>query len=46
LKTADRLIEFAGINPAEFFGVTAEVIYDNPNEVKLPTGNIIINNEK
>jgi len=31
---------------SEFFGVTAEVIYDNPNEVKLPTGNIIINNKK
>ena len=31
---------------SEFSGVTAEVIYDNPNEVKLPTGNIIINNKK
>ena len=30
---------------SEFSGVTAEVIYDNPNEVKLPTGNIIINNK-
>jgi hypothetical protein len=28
---------------SEFSGVTAEVIYDNPNEVKLPKGNIIIN---
>jgi hypothetical protein len=31
---------------SEFSGVTAEVIYDNPNEVKLPTGNIIINDKK
>jgi hypothetical protein len=31
---------------SEFSGVTAEVVYDNPNEVKLPTGNIIINNKK
>jgi len=31
---------------SEFSGVTSEVIYDNPNEVKLPTGNIIINNKK
>jgi hypothetical protein len=31
---------------SEFSGVTAEVVFDNPNEVKLPTGNIIINNKK
>jgi hypothetical protein len=31
---------------SEFSGVSAEVIYDNPNEVKLPTGNIIINKRK
>ena len=31
---------------SEFSGVTAQVVYDNPNEVKLPTGNIIINNKK
>lgn len=30
----------------EFAGVNAEVIYDNPDEVKLPKGNIIINNKK
>jgi len=28
---------------SEFAGVSAEVVYDNPNEVKLPKGNIIIN---
>jgi hypothetical protein len=28
---------------SEFSGVTAQVVYDNPNEVKLPTGDIIIN---
>jgi hypothetical protein len=31
---------------SEFSSVTAEVIYDNANEVKLPTGNIIINDKK
>ncbi len=31
---------------SEFSGVTSEVVFDNPNEVKLPTGNIIINNKK
>jgi len=31
---------------SEFSGVSAEVVYDNPNEVKLPKGNIIINNKK
>jgi hypothetical protein len=31
---------------SEFSGVTAEVVFDNPNEVKLPTGNIIINDKK
>lgn len=31
---------------SEFAGVSSEVVYDNPNEVKLPTGNIIINNKK
>jgi hypothetical protein len=31
---------------SEFAGVNAQVVYDNPNEVKLPTGNIIINNKK
>ena len=28
---------------SEFSVVTAQVVYDNPNEVKLPTGDIIIN---
>lgn len=28
---------------SEFAGVNSEVVYDNPNEVKLPKGNIIIN---
>ena len=31
---------------SEFSGVTAQVVYDNPNEVKLPTGDIIINTKK
>jgi len=31
---------------SEFAGVSAEVVYDNPNEVKLPTGDIIINTKK
>ncbi len=31
---------------SEFSGVSAEVVYDNTNEVKLPKGNIIINNKK
>jgi hypothetical protein len=31
---------------SEFSGVTSEVVYNNPNEVKLPTGNIIINDKK
>jgi hypothetical protein len=31
---------------SEFSGVSGQVVYDNPNEVKLPTGNIIINNKK
>ncbi|MDP4819014.1 MAG: hypothetical protein NWR69_08395 [Flavobacteriales bacterium] len=30
---------------SEFAGVNAQVVYDNPNEVKLPKGNIIINNK-
>jgi hypothetical protein len=34
------------LKSSEFSGVTAQVVYDNPNEVKLPTGNIIINNKK
>ena len=28
---------------SEFSGVSSEVVYENPNEVKLPTGDIIIN---
>jgi len=28
---------------SEFSGVNSQVVYDNPNEVKLPTGDIIIN---
>ncbi len=28
---------------SEFAGVNAQVVYDNPNEVKLPKGDIIIN---
>jgi hypothetical protein len=31
---------------SEFSGVTAEVVYDNTEEVKLPKGNIIINDKK
>lgn len=31
---------------SDFSGVTAQVVYDNPNEVKLPTGDIIINTKK
>jgi len=31
---------------SEFSGVNSEVVYGNPNEVKLPTGDIIINTEK
>ena len=31
---------------SEFSGVTAEVVYENSNDVKLPSGNIIINNKK
>lgn len=31
---------------SEFSGVTAEVIFDNADEVKLPKGNIIINEKK
>ena len=31
---------------SEFSGVSSEVVYENPNEVKLPKGNIIINNKK
>ena len=31
---------------SEFSGVTAEVVYDNSEEVKLPKGNIIINDKK
>ena len=30
---------------SEFAGVNAQVVYDNPNEVELPKGNIIINNK-
>ncbi|MDP4716668.1 MAG: hypothetical protein NWS51_02970 [Flavobacteriales bacterium] len=30
---------------SEFAGVNAQVVYDNPNEVQLPKGNIIINNK-
>ena len=30
---------------SEFAGVSAQVVYDNPNEVQLPKGNIIINNK-
>jgi hypothetical protein len=30
----------------EFSGVSSEVVYENPNEVKLPTGDIIINTKK
>lgn len=30
---------------SEFAGVNTLVVYDNPNEVKLPKGNIIINNK-
>lgn len=30
---------------SEFAGVNAQVVYDNPNEVKIPKGNIIINNK-
>ena len=28
---------------SEFSGVNTDVVYDNPDEVKLPKGNIIIN---
>ncbi len=31
---------------SEFSGVSSEVVYENPNEVKLPTGDIIINTKK
>jgi hypothetical protein len=31
---------------SDFSGVNAEVVFENQNEVKLPTGNIIINNKK
>ncbi len=31
---------------SEIAGVTSQVVYDNPNEVELPKGNIIINNKK
>ncbi len=31
---------------SEFSGVSTQVVYDNTNEVKLPKGNIIINNKK
>ncbi len=30
---------------SEFAGVNAQVVYDNPHEVELPKGNIIINNK-
>ena len=30
---------------SEFAGVNSQVVYDNPNEVELPKGNIIINNK-
>ena len=30
---------------SEFADVNAQVVYDNPNEVELPKGNIIINNK-
>ena len=30
---------------SEFSGVSSEVVYENPNEVELPKGNIIINNK-
>ena len=30
---------------SEFAGVSTQVVYDNPNEVELPKGNIIINNK-
>jgi hypothetical protein len=31
---------------SEFAGVNSEIVYDNSTEVKLPKGNIIINNKK
>lgn len=31
---------------SEFSGVSSQVVFDNPNEVKLPKGNIIINDKK
>ncbi len=31
---------------SEFAGVNAQVVYNNPNEVQLPKGNIIINNKE
>lgn len=31
---------------SEFSGVSSEAVYENPNEVKLPTGDIIINTKK
>ena len=31
---------------SEFAGVSTQVVYDNPNEVELPKGNIIINNKE
>jgi hypothetical protein len=31
---------------SEIAGVSSQVVYDNPNEVELPKGNIIINNKK
>jgi hypothetical protein len=31
---------------SEFSAVSSDVVYDNPNEVKLPTGDIIINTKK
>ena len=34
------------LTSSEFSGVNSEVVYENPHEVKLPTGEIIINTKK